>query len=505
MSEKSLRDFLKAIQKQLHGPRDEPQPGDKEFYDAPLVVLGRSLGKRRGECATLLDDPQLRLDCNQPIPPPANDAPPTSPAPPSAPPPSERLAASAELQQAKNLDEVKAAWDGLRKSFSAEEKKLLDGLVNHAKDGPSWIAMVRVVEGTLCSTRPAPPQQPVVLLPSRGATLEDWSDLAHAVREAVRDQSICELARLIYIYWHEEAGAYWAVERLADRFENGVHADTAPLRSLHLEERVPGSTNASALLAAYIGLRRRDSLSMLSERWKQYLMQYGFAPGIARAWPVLDVADARARFAPALHNWLHEALVFYRRLENLQINPDVTAAKASAEELARQIAEGGENLGDQPYAAGLRPEIQLMKVILGHPQIHGKLGIRPGTGTLMAPWEQSLDALAERYRWQRKSTEHYRQLAEHGELLLVMLSLVQPLTSLSEGAYRAFLELIKDLVMRYAIAYHMVTGVDLRGQADPRSPIETMSALPPPRVPPLRGPWTDQRASALAAAAAAAW
>ena len=504
MSEASLRQFLRSIQEILHGPRDQQQPGEKEFYSAQLAVLGRSLGKRRGECSTLLDDPQLRLDCNQPIPPPpADDEPP--PAPPDTPLPSERLAASAELQQAKNLDEVKAVWDRLRKDFGPEEKKLLDGLVNHAKDGPSWIAMVRVVEGSMCAARPTPPQQPLVILPSRGATAADWSELAATIRGAVKDQSICELARLIYIYWHEEAGAYWAVERLADRFENGIHADTLPLRSLHLEERVPGSTNASALLAAYIGLRRRDSLSMLSERWKQYLMQYGFAPGIARAWPVLDVADARARFAPALHTWLHEALVFYRRLENLQINPDVTAAKASAEELSRQIAEGGENLGDQPYAAGLRPEIQLTKVILGHPQIHGKLGIRPGTGTLMAPWEQSLDAIAERYRWPRKSTEHYRQLAEHGELLLVILSLVQPLSSLSEGAYRAFLDLIKDLVMRYAIAYHMVTGVDLRAQADPRSPIETMSALLPPKVPPLRGPWTDQRASALAAAAAAAW
>lgn len=494
----ALETFLRSISTELH----KSAAGSKDYN---YELLPSRLGRRGCAETLLLDMPELSLDCARSVTLPPSSAPRSASL-------SEKLAAIGTIADSKTGDAVSRAVQKARHHFTEPEVAELTALLGKVDGGEDLIDRVRYAD-RVRETKAAP----LTTEPLRGATANDWLSLADEFKTAVTEGSlpggvanpyqgrashVCKLARLIYVYWLEEAGLYWAVERIADRFENGIHDDTRPLRGLHLS--TPSvSTRATALLKAYISLRRRDQLSPLSERWKQYLMQYGFRPAIARAWPRLDVGDARSRFAPALHTWLRETTIYYRRLENLQINPDVTSSKAAAEELSRQIAEGGENLGDQPYAAELRPEVNLMRLILGHPDIHGRLGGRPGTSTLMSQWEQSLDVVAGSYGWQRASIEHYRQLAECGELLVLVLSLL-PFAQMAEGPYRAFLELIKHHVMRYVISYAVVAQVDLRQVADPRVPADVLSVLPPPRVPPLRGQWTDQRAGTLAAEAAVA-
>lgn len=492
MSESIAKKFLEALRQTLH----VSSVGDVPFYANNLQAFTSLVGRRRSDGGSLLDHVLLRLDGSASMPVPIIPAAPAASL-------FDQLKELA-IAQTPDRKSLRSCWTIDRRSLSEEAQRFVDAWIDHAADGKRLLALVQTAERVRDGERgdggaPAGPS-----LPARGATQADWEQLVQRLAQATQDRTISALPRLLYIYWHEEAGAYWAMERLADRFENGVHVDTHPLRGLHLEERDANGVGAADLLTTYTSLRRRDLLSPLSERWKQYLMQYGFAPRIAHAWPQLGSTDVRMRFAPAFHRWLNEALLYYRGLEDLQRNPDIEPAMVAAEELCRQIAEGGENLGDQPYAEVVRPEVQLAKVILGHPQIHRKLGIRPGTASLMASWEQSLDAIAELYRWQRASCEHYRHLAECGETLLLMHALAIDLIKRHDSSYRALLELLRGEVVRYTISYQTVTGVDLRASADPRPPAEALVTTRPPRVPPLRGQWTDQRASALAAEAASA-
>jgi hypothetical protein len=490
MTEPIARRFLEELHRSLHGSL----VGKAAFYPAGTKPLVGLVGRRRSDGAALLEHEVLRLDCQEPAPTPES---PPSPLPPLP----QRVAAFPALIGAPDKPRLRDAWKLVREQFTDDERTDVERWLRLARDGAALLGLLTA--WTESNARPAPAAP--ATSPSRGPTLDDWETLVERLGRATKTLSVCALPRLIYVYWHEEAGVYWALERVADRFENNVHVDTYPLRGLHLEERDPNGVGAADLLATYINLRRRQLLSPLAERWKQYLMQYGFTPAIARGWPALNVSDVRAQFPPALHRWIREALLYYRSLEDLQRSPDVVPAKAASEELCRQIAEGGENLGDQPYAEIVRPEIELGKLILGHPQLHGKLGIRSGTGAMMASWEHSLDAIATLYNWRRPSSEHYRHLAERGELLVLVHSLLQAaMVPMGEGEYAALLALLRDHVLRYAISYQTVTGIDLRAQADARPPAEAMRAMPPPRVPPLRGAWTDQRASALAAEAAAA-
>jgi hypothetical protein len=495
MSEPIAKKFLEALRQTLH----VSAVGDVPFYASNLQAFVSLVGRRRSDGGTLLDQAQLRLTSSAAMPVPA---PPAAPGAPGT--PLYDKVKGLPLAGATDGKTLNDRWANDRQQLSLAEDKLVEKWIPHASDGAALLALLKTAERHCAGAKAGDGSAPVAAPPARGATPADWEQLVLRLRQSTNHRTISALPRLLYIYWHEEAGTYWAIERLADRFENSVHADTQPLRGLHLEERDPSGVGAADLLTTYTSLRRRDLLSPLSERWKQYLMQYGFAPSIARAWPQLGTTDVRRRFAPAFHRWLNEALRYYRGLEDLQRNPDIEPAMAAAEELCRQIAEGGENLGDQPYAEVVRPEVQLARMILGHPQIHRKLGIRPGTASLMASWEQSLDAIADLYLWRRASCEHYRHLAECGETLLLMHALALDLIKQHESSYRALLELLRGEVVRYAISYQTVTGVDLRASADPRTPAEALLTTRPPRVPPLRGQWTDQRASALAAEAASA-
>ncbi|MDL9998317.1 hypothetical protein QTI24_06890 [Variovorax sp. J22P240] len=365
--------------------------------------------------------------------------------------------------------------------------------------------MVRIaVEGLVNNLGPA-----TAIVPKTADTA-DWDALGTLLRESVtRARStgadpLLQFGSLIYVYWLDEAGLFWAAERLTDRLQNGVVPTTAPLAGV----RVSQLSLASRAMAQFARIWRQGQLAPVGERAAQYAALYGYSLHIAgRAAPMLNV-DVMKDFPNAFNQALRGALRFYKETRNLMIVADVTAARQAFEGLARVLDQGNENLR-MVKPMEFRVQAEYVKLLLGgsttlpfltlYDEWRAALTPRPGVADSMQPWQVILDAVSDRYRLRSVSSAEYHTLAENGEAILVATRLLQltpgGLAAVGDNALKAFLLLLEDAIQKYAGSLGAVTGLDLRSDnvsaAELAAPPSKLLAgrYAPPAVSPLRDEW----------------
>jgi hypothetical protein len=341
------------------------------------------------------------------------------------------------------------------------------------------------------------------VLDSRRLPPPDWQELAQLLIDNIspcRQEEDCRgsFCSLIYCYWLDEAGLPWSLERLADRIENGASGPNRPLQAIHVSE----DKEIARVINRYASIWQQGHLAAVDERRKQYHALYGFPLYIARRWGKLDTVDPRSNFPAAFHQFLSNAMRYYRDSQNLDRIPDPQPAITSLKALGDMLKEGNENLRIV-RSPELRGQFEYTKKVLGgHWQEPADplgeewtnlLPGRPGKIQDVDPWTFVVDTVATMYGWRRSPTRNYVTLAETGELILILSRwLTRDDSVLNDGVSRAFLEILKDAVSDYVAAFRNVARVDLSRQAFSGSPADAMSAsqsVRPPAVPPARRSW----------------
>jgi len=336
-----------------------------------------------------------------------------------------------------------------------------------------------------------------------------WIGVEH-VAENDRPEHPTEYAwcSLIYCYWLDEAGLPWTLERVADRFENGVVRTTRPLRGVHVDD----AGRIAPILNKFASMWQRGDLPAVDERRRQYEALYGFPLLSASRWGQLQTVHAHHNFPAAFHGFLVEAMRFYRDSRNTQIIPDPQPAKAAMDTLVQALREGNENLRLR-RPPEIRAQMEYTKRVLGgfnSPPLfavtpalaaewRSALGGRPGVAKALDPWQHASDTVAGLYGWRRTTVADYLALAERGETILVFVrNLAIAFPTPTEAQVRIFLALLQDSIQRYVSAYKVVARVDLgagRPGAMPflGAPFKAMARhVPAPEIPPLRRSWAAE-------------
>jgi hypothetical protein len=336
---------------------------------------------------------------------------------------------------------------------------------------------------------------------------QDWATLTTELTKNI--SSGVSACSLIYSYWLDECGLHFALERIADRVENGVVSTTEALKMLHVSDSSAIVENASSFIISW----QRGELFDVDARRKQYHALYGFPLHVARAWGSISTADSRASFVGAFHGLLCEASRYYESQRDLQKLPDIEAARGAIGQLLDALREGNENMRVR-RTSQIRGQSEYCKRLLGgsvqgtpvalqwEKHLTGRPGITEAPDA--KPWQVKVDAVASAFGWDRPRAKEYTALAESGETLLVMIRIGgEAATGSDEGVTKAFLALIQPYVQRYVNAFKVVGGVDLG---------RTLIAAPPaiimarkirhPAIPPLKRNWAARTPKASRVSAA---
>jgi len=317
---------------------------------------------------------------------------------------------------------------------------------------------------------------------------------------------------LIYVYWLDEAGVPWALERLADRIENGVVPTTRWLHALHVED----NSDLIDVISKFTSMWQRGDFPAVDERRRQYLALYGFPLLAAEGWGTLETVDPRHAFPGAFHRFLCEAMRYFRDGRNREIQPDPEPVRAALASLYEALAEGNENLRRR-RPPQLRGHLEYAKRLLGgvtppspseppdpapnpletqlEADWRSAIPGRPGSRKLGDPYGTLVDSVASMYQWTRPSTREYLALAEAGELILVIVRAVGTIRSHQFSASDAActIGLLEEPIKRYVAAFQSVARVDLTSQPVARPPSDAMRRhIQPPPVSPLGRNWATE-------------
>ncbi len=338
------------------------------------------------------------------------------------------------------------------------------------------------------------------------ATEAEWNELHNEMVEQIKN-GVCGCS-LIYSYWLDEGGLQIAIERVADRVENGIVSTTEALKMLHINE----SSDIVDIVSSFIVSWQRGELFDVDARRKQYQAQYGFPLHAARAWGNISTGDPRAVFAGAFHRFLYEASRYYDAQRDLLKTPIVENARSAIGQLLDALREGNENMRKK-RTAQIRGQTEYTKRLLGgsvkgnplaiewSKYLTGRPGITDADDTKI--WHVKSDAVASLYGWNRPRIKDYETLAESGETILVATRIGGEAASGNEGMAKAFVELLRPYVLDYVNAFKVVGGVDLGRKLVTAPPAIIMARkVRAPAIPPLKRHWAAITPAALRSSAA---
>ncbi len=323
-----------------------------------------------------------------------------------------------------------------------------------------------------------------------------WEKLRLQVAASKKSESSEEAfgcSSLIYVYWLDEAGISWAVERAAFRIENANAQITRKWPSLNARS----DSALARVLATFTTSWQRGDLAAVQERQQMYYSLYGYPLFIAARGRKFSTPDPRHRFPAALNGLLHAAMRYYQEERNLEMLPNNLAASSAFRSLALVLREGNQNMRDiRPPE--LRAQFEYLKQVLGgdignsetagdwDQVLQGRPGLRDG----VARYVFNADAIAEIHGWRRTMADNYRILAEQSELILVIARAFDKMGASDNVALvEVFLQLMRTSMQTYVDAYKIVCGVDLE-KADREHLMKPPAAfLARNQKPPVDAPW----------------
>lgn len=261
------------------------------------------------------------------------------------------------------------------------------------------------------------------------------------------------MLELIWSYWHEEGMLVQTITAVARRFQNrrgDVERD--PLATMEIGYLRP----LSNLLWGYI--QDESNRLSLARRAYEYDHHYGLTI-YGKAVPSLRAADSRSKFLAAFHNLLFRTSEFYKQAANLLVVPDTFPLLEALKEVHLLLADGMHNqYGDLPWTA--RAEMLIQQWLLSRPELRDFLRGRE-MAPYAEPWMPAVDAMKLLQSWGDVSVRHFRDLAVHGEQLLLSIRFVDWSVISDAIEARGWAESLRAEVQGYLHAYRAVTGVDL--------------------------------------------
>ncbi|MFF5078556.1 hypothetical protein ACFY36_16015 [Actinoplanes sp. NPDC000266] len=259
----------------------------------------------------------------------------------------------------------------------------------------------------------------------------------------------------IHEYWLECGGLMRTINAITWRFQNRAnpHPGRDPLAGVDIDPLRPLNN------VLWGWLRDADHRLTEAQRRDEYKHHYGLPPGPSDR----RLADTRTRFMGAFHSLLAECLRFYE-------DDDLTVKIANGFDVLNSLKEthllltqGAHNqYGDLPWTA--RHEFLMAQWILSRAEIRDFLPHQIMVDT-PETWMRSVDSMNRLQRWSDVSAQHYRDLAEFAEQLLLGIRF-GAWTSVNDPDQAAnWARYFRREVQQYCHAYQAVTGQGVHRRA----------------------------------------
>jgi hypothetical protein len=295
-------------------------------------------------------------------------------------------------------------------------------------------------------------------LPYIRRVIEDalpWLERRDGVRDPVLWNRIDKplFIELIHTYWLEEGMLMQTLNAISQRFQNVRGAgDRDPLANFELDPL--------RRISNWVWGYTRDELNRLTVRQRafEYLHQYGL-PLYGKAAAGLEPADNRSKFLEAFHNLLYQCSQFFKQDDQTTIIPDAYPLLNSLKEVHLILAQGANNaFGDFAWTA--RVETLVMQFIMAQPAMADFLQRR-----VMVPyheaWMPQVDAMKAIQGWSDITVTHFRDLAVHGEQILLSVRYGDWIDVLDSDHAANWAREWRSTIQSYIWAYRAATGVDL--------------------------------------------
>jgi hypothetical protein len=270
------------------------------------------------------------------------------------------------------------------------------------------------------------------------------------------------LLELIWNYWHEEGMLVQSINSVAWRFQNRRGPmDRDPLAMLEIDPLRP--------LNNFIWGWVQDEQHRLTipRRAYEYDHEYGLQL-LGKAVPQVRGVDSRSKFIEAFHNLLYLCSIFYKEDDDTTVMADGFPVLNALKEVHLLLTQGAHNqYGDLPWTA--RQEFLMMEWLLARPEMREFL-----PGRIMVdypePWMDHVESMKTLQGWTDTSILHFRDLAIHGEKLLLSVryglwtNVIEPDQAANWARYW------RPEVQGYIHAYRTVTGMDLTDRVDTTMP-----------------------------------
>jgi hypothetical protein len=270
------------------------------------------------------------------------------------------------------------------------------------------------------------------------------------------------LLELIWNYWHEEGMLVQSINAVAWRFQNRRGpADRDPLAMLEIDPLRP----LSNLVWGWV--QDEQHRLTLPRRAYEYDHEYGLRL-LGKAVPQVRSVDSRSKFIEAFHNLLYLCSIFFKEDDDTTVMADGFPVLNALKEVHLLLTQGAHNAyGDLPWTA--RQEFLMMEWLLARPEMREFL-----PGRIMVdypePWMDHVESMKTLQGWTDTSILHFRDLAIHGEKLLLSVryglwtNVIEPDRAANWARYW------RPEVQGYIHAYRTVTGADLTDRVDTTMP-----------------------------------
>jgi hypothetical protein len=270
------------------------------------------------------------------------------------------------------------------------------------------------------------------------------------------------LLELLWNYWHEEGMLVQTINAVAWRFQNRRGpGDRDPLTMLEIDPLRP----LNNFLWGWI--QDEQHRLTIPRRAYEYDHEYGLQL-FGKAVPQVRGVDSRSKFIEAFHNLLYLCSIFYKEDDDTTVMADGFPVLNALKEVHLLLTQGAHNqYGDLPWTA--RQEFLMMEWLLARPEMREFL-----PGRIMVdypePWMDHVESMKTLQGWTDTSILHFRDLAIHGEKLLLSIryglwtNVIQPDQAANWARYW------RPEIQGYTHAYRTVTGADLTDRPDTTMP-----------------------------------